>query len=346
MEDRPRARGTYWNPPNRFEPLAVDWDEGEAPSAETVYLVDSSRSALAENDSPDIPFRFSVNPYRGCEHGCIYCYARPTHEYLGFSAGLDFETKILVKRQLPELLRRELGSPRWRPQPVALSGVTDPYQPVEKKLGITRRVLAVLADFRNPVVIATKNFLVTRDIDLLQELAQYEAVHVRISITSLDPALQRIMEPRTASPARRLEAIRRLSEAQIPVGVLVAPVIPGLTDHEIPAILREARSHGALAARCQLVRLPLAVANLFTRWLQEHFPDRAARVLARIRETHGGRLNDPRFHVRMRGVGSYARQVEQLFEVARRRNALAVDLPPLSSAAFRRPAQQTLPFQD
>lgn len=346
MEDRRRARGTYWNPPNRFEPLSVEWEEGEAPSAETVYLVDGSRSALAENDSPDIPFRFSVNPYRGCEHGCIYCYARPTHEYLGFSAGLDFETKILVKRQLPRLLRRELGSPRWRPQPVALSGVTDPYQPVERKLRITRAVLEVLTEFRNPVVIATKNFLVTRDIDLLEELARHAAVHVRVSITTLDPGLQRILEPRTASPERRLEAIRRLSEAGIPVGVLVAPVIPGLTDHEIPAILREARQHGAQAARCQLVRLPLAVAGLFSEWLREHFPERAGRVLARIRETHGGRLNDPRFHVRMRGVGSYARQLEQLFEVSRRRNGLEAELPPLSSDAFRRPRQPALPFED
>jgi DNA repair photolyase len=215
-----RGRGTAWNPPNRFEPIdfvpdrdVLDPDE---PGPRATFLRDASKSIISRNDSPDIPFTASVNPYRGCEHGCIYCFARPTHEYLGFSSGLDFETKILVKHDAPELLRKELQSPRWKPQPIAISGVTDPYQPAERKLGITRQCLEVLAEFRNPVSIVTKNHLVTRDADLLSELALYGAAAVNISVTTLDEKLQRVMEPRASTPARRLEAIRVLSAAGIP----------------------------------------------------------------------------------------------------------------------------------
>src|SRR5512143_638830 len=243
MEQQPkrnasRGRGTPENPPNRFERLAylpiLESPDDVDGAVKTQYLKDASRSVITFNDSPDVGFDASINPYRGCEHGCSYCYARPFHEYLGFSAGLDFETKILVKEDAPELLRKELASPKWRPRIVAISGVTDAYQPIERKLQLTRRCLEVLAEFRNPVIIVTKNQLVTRDIDLLRELASFDAAAVCVSVTSLDADLARVMEPRTSSPANRLEAIQALAEAGIPVRVLVAPTIPGLTDHAMP----------------------------------------------------------------------------------------------------------------
>jgi len=282
----------------------------------------------------------SLNPYRGCEHGCAYCYARPTHEYLGFSAGLDFETRIMVKEDAPELLRRELASPAWEPQTIAISGVTDAYQPIESRLAITRRCLAVLAEFGNPVAVITKNALVRRDADLLGDLARRGAAAVSLSITSLDPELHRRMEPRTSPPAKRLEAIAALVAAGIPVSVMVAPVVPGLTDHEIPAILAAAAKAGARSAGFVPLRLPGAVAGLFEGWLAEHFPDRRQKVLSRIRELRGGRLNDPRFGSRMRGEGIFAEQIAALFHTAAHRHGLDGDFPPLSTAAFRRP---TLP---
>ena len=265
-------------------------------------------------------FESSVNPYRGCEHGCIYCYARPTHEFLGFSAGLDFESRIMVKEDAPELLAKELSSPRWKPQTLVMSGVTDPYQPVERRLQITRRCLEVLARFRNPVAIITKNQLVTRDLDLLGELAEHQAAAVNISVTSLDPKLQRVLEPRTSTPRARLEAIAQLRKAGVPVGVMVAPIIPGLTDHEAPAILQACAEAGAQFAGYIVVRLPYAVAPLFERWLEEHFPDRKEKVLGRIRHLRGGeRLNDPRFKSRMRGEGIFAEQIRALFEAGCKR---------------------------
>src|SRR6266853_210928 len=235
------GRGSSDNPRNRFEPLAYERDDDcadpDGPAPTTQFLRDTSRSIIVKNDSPDVGFGASINPYRGCEHGCVYCYARPTHEYLGFSAGLDFESKIMVKTNAPELLRAELESLRWQPQTLVMSGVTDPYQPIEKKLRITRGCLEVLAQFRNPVAIITKNRLVTRDIDILRELAGCDAVAVNISVTSLDPKLQRVLEPRTSSPEARLDTIRQLRASGIPTGVMVAPIIPGLTDHEVPKIL-------------------------------------------------------------------------------------------------------------
>jgi len=249
------GRGASWSPANRFERLNVDLadtdfldadpDEEERPRRQTQYFRDGTKSIITRNTSPDVGFETSLNPYRGCEHGCIYCYARPTHEYLGFSAGLDFESKIMVKTNAPELLRAELESPRWQPQTLVMSGVTDPYQPIEKKLRITRGCLEVLAKFRNPVAIITKNRLVTRDIDLLSQLAKYDAVAVNVSVTSLDANLQRVLEPRTSSPQARLDAIKQLCTARIPAGVMVAPVIPGLTDHEIPRILDACGNAGA-----------------------------------------------------------------------------------------------------
>jgi DNA repair photolyase len=343
-----RGRGTRENPPNRFEPIQYvrdpDWTDPEDPAPETQFLKDTSRSILTHNDSPDVGFDVSVNPYRGCEHGCPYCYARPTHEYLGFSAGLDFETKILVKEDAPELLRRELSSPSWTPRVVAMSGVTDPYQPVERRLGLTRRCLEVFAEFRNPVVIVTKNYLVTRDSDLLGELAHHHAAAVYLSITTLDGSLARIMEPRTSQPARRLAAIEALTRAGVPTGVLVAPVIPGLTDHELPSIIAAAAQAGAQFAGYVLLRLPFGVKQLFEQWLTDHAPGRKAKALNRIRAIRGGRLNDPRFGSRMKGEGVFAQQIAALFTLACRKAGVGTRGPTLSTAAFRRPPDGQLPL--
>ncbi|MEO8440718.1 MAG: PA0069 family radical SAM protein, partial [Spartobacteria bacterium] len=258
------GRGASSNPANRFEALHLEPDpedenDPERPKRQTIYYRDFTRTIIAHNDSPDVGFESSINPYRGCEHGCIYCYARPTHEFLGFSAGLDFESRIMVKVDAPELLAAELAKPRWKPQTLVMSGVTDPYQPIERRLQITRRCLEVLQRFRNPVGIITKNQLVTRDTDLLGDLAAHQAAAVNISVTSLDPKLQRVLEPRTSTPRARLEAISQLRAAGVPVGVMVAPIIPGLTDHEVPAILRACAEAGAQFAGYTVVRLPYAV---------------------------------------------------------------------------------------
>jgi DNA repair photolyase len=301
------GRGASWSPANRFEKLHVDLTDAdvvdvdfggddERPPRTTQYFRDGTKSIIARNNSPDVGFETSVNPYRGCEHGCIYCYARPTHEYLGFSAGLDFESKIMVKTDAARLLEAELSSPKWKPQTLVMSGVTDPYQPVERKLRITRKCLEVLAKFRNPVAIITKNRLVTRDVDLLGELASFDAAAVNVSVTSLDPSLQRVLEPRTSSPAARLEAVATLCAAGVPVGVMVAPIIPGLTDHEVPKILEACAKAGAQFAGYTIVRLPWTVAPLFEHWLEKHFPDRKEKVLGRIRDIRGGeKLNSTKW---------------------------------------------------
>jgi len=339
-----KGRGASWNPQNRFEKLEyirdedTPLDDDEAPR--TIYLRDPARTIIATNDSPDVGFEASINPYRGCEHGCIYCFARPTHEYLGFSAGLDFETKILVKEDAPALLREELNAKKWEPKVLAMSGVTDPYQPVERRLGLTRGCLEVLADFRNPVGIITKNHLVTRDADILADLARDNAARVFISITTLDGALARTMEPRTSTPEKRLEAVAMLAEAGVPVGVMVAPTIPGLTDHEMPAILTAAKKAGAKWAGFVVLRLPWAVAPLFEQWLVEHFPDRKDKVLNRIRDLRGGKLYDAQWGVRGRGTGIFADQIEALFDVTCRRLGLNEDDRGLSTAAFRRRSLQ------
>jgi DNA repair photolyase len=341
-----RGRGTTQNPPNRFERLAhlpiLDSPGDEQCAVKTQYLKDASRSLITFNDSPDVGFDASINPYRGCEHGCIYCYARPYHEYLGFSAGLDFETKILVKEDAPDLLRAELSSPKWQPRVVAISGVTDCYQPIERKLELTRRCLAVLVEFRNPVVIVTKNQLVTRDIDLLKELASFNATAVCVSVTTLDAELVRVMEPRTSTPANRLEAIRALAAAGVPVRVLAAPIIPGLTDHEIPSIIQAAAEAGARYAGYVVLRLPHGVGELFEGWLEEHFPDRKKKVLNRIREMRGGKLNDPNFSTRMRGEGVFAEQIKSMFALACRRSGVEFGGLELSTSGFRRAAEAQL----
>ena len=334
------GRGVTPNPCNRFERITLERDPGtvaEDPAPRTEFFRDSSRSIIARNSSPDVGFDASINPYRGCEHGCAYCYARPTHEYLGLSAGLDFESKIFIKQDAPELLRNELSSPRWRPQLLALSGITDPYQPIERTARITRGCLEVLTEFRNPVMMITKNFLVTRDLDLLAELASHRAAKVAVSVTTLDPVLQRAMEPRTSSPKRRLDAIERLAQAGVPVAVFLAPLIPGLNDHEISSILMAAAERGATEASCVPLRLPYGVKDLVVDWLDRHVPERKDKIVNRILAMRGGRLNDPRLGSRMKGQGPMAKQVIQFFAVARKKASL--DGPPaeLSTAAFRRP---------
>ena len=336
------SRGAMSNPPNRFEKIHLerdtDWNPEEDPLPRTQFLKDATRTIIAYNESPDIAFEASINPYRGCEHGCIYCFARPFHEYLGFSSGLDFETRIMVKADAPKLLRRELASRNWHPQVIAMSGVTDPYQPVERRLKLTRGCLEVLAEFRNPVCIVTKNFLVTRDLDLLGELARHRAAAVIISLTTLDSELRKVMEPRTSPPASRLAAIQALSQAGIPVGVLLAPVIPGLTDHEIPALLEAAARAGAGFAAHVPLRLPPAVAPLFEQWLAAHFPEKKDRVLNRLRAMRGGKLCETAFGKRMRSEGILAEQIGRMFEVARRKAGIPEHSPELSTRSFRRPA--------
>ena len=345
------GRSASWNPANRFEKLHVDLgdedvvqidptdEEEQKPRRETQFYRDLTKTIIARNDSPDVGFETSVNPYRGCEHGCIYCFARPTHEYLGMSAGLDFESKIMVKANAPKLLEAELSSPKWKPQVLVMSGVTDPYQPVERKLRITRGCLEVLAKFRNPLAIITKNRLVTRDIDLLSELARVNASAVNVSVTSLDPELQRVLEPRTSSPNARLEAIKTLSDAGIPVGVMVAPIIPGLTDHEVPRIVEACAKAGAQFAGYTIVRLPWAIAPLFEHWLDEHFPDKKEKVLSRLRHIRNGKINDARWGFRTKGEGIFAEQIRSMFEVSCRRFGIG-DRPELSTAAFRRVTPQ------
>ena len=339
----PNGRGASINPVGRFESIeyVVDPDAELAPedtvAQATQFLRDPSRSIIASNDSPDVGFDRSVNPYRGCEHGCIYCYARPTHEYLGYSAGLDFETKIMVKEDAPALLRKELMAKSWRPQLIGLSGVTDCYQPVERTAKLTRGCLEVLAEFRNPAFIVTKNHLVTRDVDVLAELARWSCISVQISVTTLDDGLSRAMEPRASAPRRRLDAIAELAAAGVPVGVLTAPIIPGLTDHEIPSILAEAARRGASHASYTVLRLPLAVKDLFVHWLGEVVPDRKAKVLNRIREMRDGRLNNTKFGERMKATGVFADQIRSLYEISCRREGLARGWPELSTEHFRRP---------
>ncbi len=365
-----KGRGAQIRPANRFEkthrvpdPAASDSiAEGEAleildvetratcsaqrPRIETEFIADGSRSIIAENDSPDVGFRYSVNPYRGCEHGCAYCYARPSHEYLGYDAGLDFESKILVKYEAPELLREELSKPRWRAEMICFSGNTDCYQPAEERLTITRRCLEIALDARQPVGIITKNALVLRDLDLLTEMAQRQLVHVNLSVTTLDAKLARQLEPRTSTPDARLQAIRELSRANIPVRVMVAPTIPGLTDEEMPAILGAAHEAGAASAGYVLLRLPLAVEPIFRDWLAQHYPLKQARIEQLIKATRGGKFYQSKRIERQRGVGTYAQQIAQNFQVFARRFQLDRPLPPLNSTNFRSPQvgdrQQTL----
>ena len=341
-----RGRGASDNPANRFEGTYTDYDlgeeTGEKPTQDTKLIRDDTKQILSKNESPDIPFTYGLNPYRGCEHGCIYCYARPTHEFLGFSAGLDFESRIMVKYDAAKKLRSKFASTSWHPESVTLSGVTDPYQPVERKLQITRDCLKVFAEARNPVGIITKNYLVTRDSDLLEELARYDASHVTLSITTLNRDLARVMEPRTSQPPRRLKAIEQLAQKGISVGVNVAPIIPGLTDHECVDILEAARDAGATHASYTIVRLPYGVKDLFQEWLEQHFPDRKEKVLNRIRDIRGGELNESEFGQRFRGQGEFAEQIRNLFKIQSKKLGYNQDPIELSTKHFQRPEEGQL----
>ena len=336
------GRGSVANPANRFEGRTLvfdgDLDPAEDPAPQTTFIEDDSQGILSRNDSPDVPFAVGLNPYRGCEHGCPYCYARVYHEYAGMSAGLDFETKILVKSRAAELLRGELSSRRWTPQVIGMSGATDCYQPVERRLRLTRACLAVLAEFRNPVRLITKNALITRDTDLLAELARHQAVSVALTITSLDPELARELEPRASAPAARLAAIRTLAAAGVPAAAHIAPVIPGLNDHEIPAILAAAKDAGATSAGWQLLRLPGAVGEVFSDWLERFRPTHRTKILSRLDAVHDGNPADNRAGHRHVGEGVIAEQISQLFSVMHRKHGFT-GCPELSTASFRRPGE-------
>ncbi|MGF1483174.1 MAG: PA0069 family radical SAM protein [Opitutales bacterium] len=345
---QPKGRGAAYNPPNRFEPTHVELEpeafvDPETPEAAprqktpTRIIEDCTQAILTRNDSPDINFRYSLNPYRGCAHGCAYCYARPTHEYLGLSAGIDFETVLHVKTEAPLLLEQELSRPSWQPQPVAMSGVTDPYQPLERERQITRGCLEVLARLRHPVMLITKNAGIQRDIDLLAELARWNCVGANLSITTLDAELARKMEPRTASPRLRVETVRKLAEADVPVGVNIGPVIPGLNDVEIPSIVEAAAAAGARWINLVPLRLPWAVKEIFFDWLERHYPGKSARVEQRLRSLRGGKLNDPNHHSRFIGEGPWAEQLRQLLQLGKQKARFTERPANLSSRHFRRP---------
>ncbi|MBL9212348.1 MAG: PA0069 family radical SAM protein [Opitutaceae bacterium] len=340
------GRGAHFNPPGRFESLHVvpdpDSPPEEQPHPRTQFFPDHSESLLTKNDSPDLPFTWGLNAYRGCEHGCAYCYARPYHEYLGWSSGLDFETKIMVKLRAPELLRRELTAPRWQPETIAMSGVTDCYQPAERQFRLTRRCLEVCVELRHPIGIVTKNALVTRDLDLLAELARHQCCTVQVSVTTLDADLGGRLEPRASRPAARLRAIRELAAAGIPVGVMVAPVIPGLTEHEMPAILDAAAQAGATRAAYVLLRLPHSVKDVFLAWLDTHEPGKKARIVDRLQHLRGGKLNVTDWGARMKGQGIFAEQLRDAFAIHARRAGLNRVPHVLSTAAFRRPGGEQL----
>ena len=313
-----KGRAAGFNPTNRFESKAYEVLEEEIdPDRKIVtqFFRDTSKTALAKNDSPDIGFTYDLNPYRGCEHGCIYCYARPTHEYLGFSSGLDFETKIMVKPDIHILLEKEFQKKGWKPSTISISGNTDCYQPIERKLQLTRKCLEVALKYRNPVGIITKNALITRDIDILTELAKLQLVNTTLTITTLDKKLQRSMEPRTSSPEQKLKAIEELANAGINVGVSLSPVIPGLNDSEMPAILKRASEHGATFAFYTMLRLPHSVKDLFVDWLKREYPDRADKVINRIKDVREGKLTSTEFGKRMTGTGEIADSISQLFEL-------------------------------
>ncbi|WP_031435154.1 PA0069 family radical SAM protein [Methylomarinum vadi] len=341
-----KGRGAQSNRDGRYnatthETEHDDWEYFDNDSTtRTEIASEIARTIIAHNQSPDVPFEQSINPYRGCEHGCIYCFARPTHAYLGLSPGLDFETKLSKKTNAAALLRKELQKPRYRCSPIALGANTDPYQPIERHSLITRQILQVLSEFNHPCTITTKSALVERDTDILQEMAKKHLVQVNLSITTLDPELARSLEPRASTPLRRLRAIERLRESAIPVNVMVAPVIPVLTDPELESILEEAATAGAESAGYILIRLPLEVAEMFEEWLQAHSPGQTKHVLNQIRDCRGGRANDPRFGHRLRGQGVYADMIAQRFKIASRRLGLDRPTERLDCSQFRGQPQQ------
>jgi DNA repair photolyase len=345
-----RGRGALENPTGRFERITqfVDEDawgghgrdpeeDAQPQQVETQVFRDCTKSIVTTNDSPDAP-EASVNPYRGCEHGCIYCFARPGHEYFGLSLGLDFETKIFAKPDAPKLLEETLSKKTYVPRTIMMSGNTDCYQPIERKMGITRQCMEVFRDFRHPVCIVTKNHLVTRDVDVLAEMAQHDCIAVYLSVTTLDGKLSRLMEPRASQPHMRLRAIETLAKAGVPVGCMVGPIVPGLTDHETPNILKAVADAGGRSAGYTIMRLPYGVKDLFQTWMHEHYPDRAERVLSRIRDMRDGKLNDAEFGTRMRGTGPFADQIAQMFATYKKKYNLTRS-PSLTLAHYNREAR-------
>ena len=354
-----RGRGSSLELKNRFERVHVELDlEQLEPQdqldeldrkIETEYYFDDTSSVVSENQSPDVDFTFSLNPYRGCAHGCSYCYARPTHEYLGFNAGIDFESKIIVKKNCAALFRKWLNRPTWKTkiEPVMLSGVTDCYQPCERKFELTRECLKIALAMRQPIRITTKNSLISRDLDLLREMAKLNLIVVTISLASLNQSLVRIMEPRSSSPNSRLRVIQQLAEAGVPVKTLVAPIIPAINDQEIPAILEQVSNSGARSAGYVMLRLPLSVEPVFMRWLEKHFPDQVSKISGRIQSLRGGKMYDAEFGTRMKGKGIWAEQIKNLFSACCAKHSLSREIPRLNCELFRNvqndgSSQQTL----
>jgi DNA repair photolyase len=348
-----RGRGAVSNRAGRFEATQStafdpdfedDWEKDEPDPLRTEVTIDTSRSIISRVPSPDMPFDRSINPYRGCEHGCIYCFARPTHAFLGLSPGLDFETKLTMKPDAPALLRRTLMGKRYIPKPIAIGTNTDPYQPIEKTHKIMRGVLKVLAEFNHPVTIVTKSALVTRDADILGPMGEKGLARVALSLTTLDAGLSRKMEPRAATPQRRLWALRQLNAAGCPTAVMLAPMIPAINDHELEALIRAAAVSGAKGASFIVLRLPLEVRDLFVEWLEEHFPDRAKRVMRCVRELHGGKDYDPQWGKRLTGEGVYADLIRRRFHRAAAQHGLARENPPFRCDLFQVPAAETPQF--
>lgn len=347
---RLRGRGAQYNPGNRFEKFSLEdfktdeldsfIEEVELRKIPTQFYHDNSRSVIARNDSYDVGFEYSFNPYRGCEHGCVYCYARPSHEFLGFSSGTDFESKIMIKKNAPALLEAEFNKKSYKPDFIMFSGNTDCYQPVERQLRITRETLKVCLKYRNPVSVITKNALILRDIDILADMAKLNLVSVSLSVTTLDKELARKMEPRTSSPERRLETIEKLAGMNIPVGVNISPVIPGLNDEEIPPILKEASARGAVFAGHIMLRLPYAVKDLFLQWLKKEFSGRESKILNKIMEMREGKLNDYRLGTRFSGKGELAEAIHSLFELSCRKYRLNEKEIILRKDLFRIPHNQ------
>lgn len=343
---RIKGRGAQHNPGNRFERLYIEQfksdeldnfaEEESEKKVPTQFFYDTSKSVIAKNDSYDVGFEYSFNPYRGCEHGCVYCYARPTHEYLGFSSGTDFESKIMIKKDAPKLLEAEFNKKSYKPDLIMFSGNTDCYQPVERNLKITREALKVCLKYRNPVSVITKNDLILRDTDILKELANLNLVSVSVSVTTLNKDLVRKMEPRTSTPERRLQIIEELAGRNIPVGVSIAPVIPGLNDEEIPAILKQASLRGAVFASHIMLRLPYAVKELFLQWIKSEFPERESKIVNKIREMRDGKLNDYEFGTRFSGKGELAETTHTLFEISCRKYGLNKEKTVLRKDLFRR----------
>jgi len=336
MPDLQKGQGAQQNPKNRFHKQEIVWDEGEERAHKVQLFYDQPKKIISKFQSSDVPGEYSVNAYQGCEHGCVYCYARESHQYWGWSAGKDFESKIIIKENAPQLLRETFRQKNYEPKTIMMSGNTDCYQPLERKFELTRQLLQVMLEHRNPVGIITKNALIERDLDILQQMAQLNLVHVVFSVTTRDESLRRKLEPRTASSQKKFAAMNKLSHAGVPTGVMTAPIIPGLNHHEIPELLKQASEAGARTAAYTVVRLNGEIATIFSDWLDKAYPDRKDKVLNQIKSLHGGHVEDRRFGKRMRGEGEYAKMIKQLFMVSKNQYFPHSSMPPLDTSQFRR----------